>query len=301
VFPHRVVHGLLQPGAQHLLGILKAEAMLGHVLPVLALVPFVFHPVSNDCSSFCSYTQGGLGCTVLDGILGTVLRPVLRAVIDTGDFNGVLLNLVDGDVGRKDQFAPSVHASGAATVREAAQCLAAVIDGFHCLTSGGGIVFRDALKYLDLRSQGLTSGLPLGLEQSVEPLSHLFVREIFAALQRFLAQLDGFNKASFLCEVAADCLLCKRIRVAALLGGQLRELVLLLRREMYFHDRSVGAQRCSVNGLREDHSREVSPLKDLRSFASRSTAEAPIPTQASSRPGFYVIAITHIGEPRRSW
>ena len=74
------------------------------------------------------------------------------------------------------------------------------------------------------------------------------MREIFAALQRFLAQLDGFNKVSFLREVAADCLLRKRIRVATSWGSQFRELVLLLRREMYFHERSVRAQRWPVNG-----------------------------------------------------
>jgi hypothetical protein len=51
---------------------------------------------------------------------GKGLRPVLRAVIDAGDFNGVLLDLVNGDVGRKDQFAPPAHASGAATVGKAA-------------------------------------------------------------------------------------------------------------------------------------------------------------------------------------
>jgi hypothetical protein len=41
---------------------------------------------------------------------GKVLRPVLRAVIDARDFNGVLFDLVDGDVARKNQFAPLVHA-----------------------------------------------------------------------------------------------------------------------------------------------------------------------------------------------
>ena len=69
------------------------------------------------------------------------LRPVLRAVIDAGDFNGVLLDPVNGDVGRKDQFAPPAHASGAATVGKVAQRCAAVIDGFHCLPSGGGLSF----------------------------------------------------------------------------------------------------------------------------------------------------------------
>ena len=41
---------------------------------------------------------------------GKVLRPVLRAVIDARDFNGVLFDLVDGDIESKDQFAPPVHA-----------------------------------------------------------------------------------------------------------------------------------------------------------------------------------------------
>lgn len=98
-----------------------------------------------------------------------------------------------------------------------------------------------------LRRQELTSELPLGLEQLVEPLSHLFVREIFAPLQRFLSQLDGFNKASFLGEIAADRLLRKRIRVATSLASQLRELVLLFRGEMYFHERSVRVQHWRVN------------------------------------------------------
>jgi hypothetical protein len=31
---------------KHLLGILETEAMLGEVLPLLKLVPFVFHPCS---------------------------------------------------------------------------------------------------------------------------------------------------------------------------------------------------------------------------------------------------------------
>jgi hypothetical protein len=43
--------------------------------------------------------------------------------------------------------------------------------------------------------------------------------EIFAALQSCLAQLDGFNKTSFFCQIAADRLLRKRIRVAASLEG----------------------------------------------------------------------------------
>lgn len=166
-------------------------------------------------------------------------------MIDAGDFNGVLLDLVNGDEGRKDQFAPPAHASGAATVGKVAQRCAAVIDGFHCLPSGGGIVFLDLREICGeicapcLPRRVLTTGLPSasGLEQPVDPLPHLLVREIFAALQGCFAKLDGFNKASFLREIAADSFLRKRARVAASMRGQFRELVLLLRREMYFHKR----------------------------------------------------------------
>jgi hypothetical protein len=88
-----------------------------------------------------------------------------------------------------------------------------------------------------LRRRVLTTGLPSGTKQPVEPLSHLLVGEIFAALQGCFAKLDGFNKAGFLGEIAADSLLRKRIRVTASMAGQFCKLALLLRREMYFHKR----------------------------------------------------------------
>lgn len=95
----------------------------------------------------------------------------------------------------------------------------------------------------------MTSELPSesALKQLAEALSNLLVREIFATPQCFLAHLDGFNKASFLCEVSADRLLRERIRVAAPLGSQFGKVVLLFRRQMYFHNRSVGAPGSSVN------------------------------------------------------
>jgi hypothetical protein len=42
-----VLEGHARPG-KHLLGILKAEAMLGEVLPVLFVTPFVFHSISQS-------------------------------------------------------------------------------------------------------------------------------------------------------------------------------------------------------------------------------------------------------------
>ena len=73
------------------------------------------------------------------------------------------------------------------------------------------------------------------MEEAVEPLSHLLVRKIFAALQGCLAQLDRFNKTGFLGQIPADRLLGQRIRIAASMGGEFRKLVLLLGCEMYFH------------------------------------------------------------------
>ena len=82
----------------------------------------------------------------------------------------------------------------------------------------------------------------------VESLSNLLVREILAAFEGCFAELDGFNKAGFFCQVAADRLLRKRIGIPASLGGQRCEFLLLLWREMDFHRRSVRAHLRPVNG-----------------------------------------------------
>ena len=63
-------------------------------------------------------------------------------------FDGVLLHLIDGDIRRKNQFAPPAHTSGMATMGEVLQCLAAVINSFHRLAGCGRVVFLDALKYV---------------------------------------------------------------------------------------------------------------------------------------------------------
>jgi hypothetical protein len=73
------------------------------------------------------------------------------------------------------------------------------------------------------------------MEQPVESLSRLLVREVFAAIQGLLAKLNRFNEAGFFREIPADSLLRERIRVTASMGGKFRKLVLLFRREVYFH------------------------------------------------------------------
>src|SRR5580658_7480416 len=78
---------------------------------------------------------------------------------------------------------------------------AAVVDRFHRFTRRAWIIFRDALKYAlqvvrsECRPPDLHQELPSGTDQPIKPLSDLFVREIFTALQTCFAQPDGFNKA----------------------------------------------------------------------------------------------------------
>jgi len=135
----------------------------------------------------------------------------------------MFLDLVDRDVGREEHLSPPDYASEAALVGKVAQCLAAVVDGFDRFTSGGGIVFCDTLKYsfqvVGSKRSPSDFHQASALEETIEALSHLLVREIFAALQGFLAQLNSFHKASFLCEIAADRFLRKRIRVATSMAG----------------------------------------------------------------------------------
>lgn len=83
------------------------------------------------------------------------------------------------------------------------------------------------------------------MEQPVKPLSDLLGREVFTTLQGCFAKLDSFNKAGFFREIPADGLLRQRIRVTASLGGKFRELLLLLRREMYFHMRQCRSTHCT--------------------------------------------------------
>ena len=68
--------------------------------------------------------------------------------------------------------------------------------------------------------------------------------KVFATFQRCFANLNRFNEAGFFGEIPAYGLLRERIHVTASAGGEFRKLVLLLQREMYFHDcqcRGAGA------------------------------------------------------------
>jgi hypothetical protein len=104
------------------------------------------------------------------------------------------------------------------------------------------------------------------MEQPVESLSRFLVREIFSALQGLLAKLDRFNEAGFFREIPADSLLRERICVTASMGGKFRKLVLLFRREVYFHisqsrgvipacQRALASQASQVSGDKKRISR----------------------------------------------
>jgi hypothetical protein len=58
------------------------------------------------------------------------------------------------------------------------------------------------------------------MEQPVEALSDLLVRELFSAIQGRFAKLDRFNKAGFFRKIPANSLLRERIRVTAPLRGE---------------------------------------------------------------------------------
>jgi hypothetical protein len=164
-----------------------------------------------------------------------------------------VLNLVNSDIGRRNKFAPPVHAPGAATVRKVLQCLAALVDGLHRFAGCGWVVFRDALEYTfqvvrsECRPPNFHRQLPSGIEQLVESLSNLLVREIFTALQGSFAEPDGFNKAGLFREIPADRLLGEGIRITASLCGKFRKLMLLLRSQMYFHIRQSRGHKSDLS------------------------------------------------------
>jgi hypothetical protein len=70
-------------------------------------------------------------------------------VEDAGDFYGVLLELIHGDIGqgRKDELAPSFHTFRSSTVGKVPQRLATFVDGFYRLAGGGRVVFLNAPEY----------------------------------------------------------------------------------------------------------------------------------------------------------
>ncbi len=65
---------------------------------------------------------------------------------------------------------------------------------------------------------------PSGLQKLFQALADFFMREILAALQRFLALLHGLDKTALLCEIPRDHPLHEFVRVAAMLNRTLHEL-----------------------------------------------------------------------------
>ena len=91
-------------------------------------------------------------------------------MIDARDLDCVRLDLIDSDIERIDQLAPSVHASWATTMRKVLQRLADLIDTAHRRAGCSRIVFRDALKYTfqvvrgKCRPSNFRQQLPSGIE-----------------------------------------------------------------------------------------------------------------------------------------
>jgi hypothetical protein len=204
------------------------------------------------------------------------LRPALRGVVDARDFDGVLLDLVNRNIrqGRKDELAPSFHASGASTVGKVFQCLTTVRDSLHRFAGGGRVVFLDVPEDFvpGRRRRGLTSRLPSGLKQPLKPFSYLLVSKVLTSLQSFLASLHGFHEMSLFVRKPADGLLRERVGVTASLGSEFGKFMLLLRGEMYFHTVSVWVGRLGVNGRRIGRMRR----DDRRGMRRGKSEESPL-------------------------
>src|ERR1019366_4741944 len=69
----------------------------------------------------------------------------------------------------------------------------------------------------------------------MKTLANLVMGEVFAALQSFLAALHGLDEAGFFFEMGRKHVLKQFVRIAALLGGGMRQLCLEFGGEVHFH------------------------------------------------------------------
>jgi len=77
------------------------------------------------------------------------------------------------------------------------------------------------------------------MQETPEPVAHLFMGQKFAPSQCGLAALHRLDKAVFFLEVTRDNILHGFIEVAALLGRSLRKPLLQVRGEMNFHGLNI--------------------------------------------------------------
>jgi len=61
------------------------------------------------------------------------------------------------------------------------------------------------------------------------------MREIFAAFQVFFTKLDGLVESGLFLQILAYGFLRKSVCITTLANGELRKLVFLFWREVYFH------------------------------------------------------------------
>ena len=65
------------------------------------------------------------------------------------------------------------------------------------------------------------------------------MREVFAAFQVFFTKLNGLVESGLFLQILAYGFLRKSVCVATLANGELRKLVFLFWREVYFHTFSL--------------------------------------------------------------
>src|SRR5271157_4946014 len=104
---------------------------------------------------------------------------------------------------------------------------------------------RQARKTNSRRRQ-MNSGLPSWLQKPLKVLSNLFMGEICAPLESFLAALHGPDETRFFVEIARKRVLHQFVRSAALPGGGVRQLRFEFGCEPDFHCLGFFSQDTSI-------------------------------------------------------
>src|SRR5271165_3467587 len=76
---------------------------------------------------------------------------------------------------------------------------------------------------------------PSGLQEPLKALANLFMGEIFAPPEGFLAALHGLDEAGFFVEVARKSILHQLVGAAALHGGGVGQLCFQFPCDAHFH------------------------------------------------------------------
>jgi hypothetical protein len=138
---------------------------------------------------------------------------------------------------RQRQLPRAIHAAHSAAMRKRGERACALVDLPSGALCGGGIVPPDVSNDSGeiVRCFRRPPNLHLRMEQSLDSLSYLFVREVFATVELFQPLLNLLAKPCIVVEIMFHKLLNVSVRVAAILSGDAIQFHLQVVIEMYFH------------------------------------------------------------------